>query len=258
MSDQPICVLIHGPSGSGKTQVARTIATSEGVQRLERINNTNVIWDYKALSSPLGELFTTKTTIKGDDEESRQLWMILHILEDLFPYNSISFGELYNLIMAIYAYPLELKTNDQGDLVRDRNFMTNVADMCHALYFNPFAKHLIRKIRAESSLSDVIDGNPSQRIIVVPDLRLVRELEAFEQSDFSLIKIKFDISHDLQVERLIKRDSDPLTPEQLQHETQLSEFHDDDFDIVIKADNLSLADQISMTKDYIIQQSQLK
>ncbi len=256
MNENIRCILLNGKSGSGKSTVAREFAGQ--VQHLKRpdgTTHTSIHWDHKYLAAPLAILHTIRTDTQGLDAKSRQLWLIHNALTDLFPYGSIDYEELIKLVYDIYEYPMKTIVNEEtGKLVRDRNFMTDVADVCHKLYPNVFAHKLIRDIEADFR---VLDKDPKweetgvrpQYNVVVSDLRLEAELEAFQGKFEKLTLVKFNVSELEARRRLIERDTFALTETQSAHPTQSTVFDNSLFDLVIETDTLSADDVIAMTKD---------
>jgi cytidylate kinase len=258
--DNLVCVLLHGPSGAGKSQTAKLIAAPEGV-RAERIKqHYKTFWDYRSLAAPLGEMHTIKTQTVGADVESRQLWLLHQVFTELFLPTSVDFNDFIELIYDTQAYPLVLKENAHGQVVRDRDFMTRTADACHKLIPNVFAKYLTRSIFQKHrefmrQHEDIIDQ--CKNIVIINDLRLRSELESFlvlEDFGAQVITIRLDVSLLEQDARLLERDNRILTEEQRKHETQISPFTDNDFNLIVNTNDYDLPNQVLLVERFIVDQ----
>lgn len=234
MNENVTCVLLHGRSASGKTETARQVIRG-------RFGTTTVVMDHKQLAAPLRILHSIRTETAGPDSKSRQLWLIHGVLTDLFPYGSVNYEDVIELVYDIYDYPIQTAKNEEGQIVRDRDFMTSVADMIHSLYPNVFADYLVREIKRLAK--DVGEDTPYR--VVVSDFRLEDELNTFKEN-FETIVVNFDVSDTTQAKRLLKRDGQVLTERQKKHPTQQplpTEF----FDYSIDTETLSLDEQIDQT-----------
>lgn len=252
-----ICVLLHGPSGAGKSETAKLIAAPNGV-RSETISSSHkIFWDYRVLAAPLNEMHTIKTNVVGADLEDRQLWLLHDVFVNLFPIGSVNFADFIELIYDTQAYPLQLLEDVHGHHIKDRDFMTFTADACHKLYPNIFATYLSKSIIQNYKAierSQAEDDLLFKNIVVVADLRLVPELETFKDLNCKLITIKLNVSDEEQDIRLLNRDNRVLSESQRKHETQISPFTNQDFDLVLQTDDYDLASQVLNIKDYIIGQ----
>lgn len=248
-----VCVLFNGSSAAGKTQTARGIAAPQGLGLEENYSGTLVSWDFRPLASTLAEMHSIKVDVQGNDYQSRQLWMLHQVLTDLFFPNSVDFDDFIELLYDIASYPLNITYDSNDRMVRDRDFMTTIADACHSLKPNIFANNLTNKILQDFKVfTREHQDLDAKKIVIVPDLRLMPELESFEKIGCKLIKIRFEIPKEVQESRMIQRDGKQLTPKQQAHPTQSFQFDDSLFDLTIDcASGLSLKDQISMTKAFI-------
>ena len=246
------CVFLHGKSGAGKTQTARKIIPpgreNPGVQEGSVLR----MWDHEQLAAPLVALHSIKTDTVGNDSDNRQLWLIDDILGNLFPYATVPYDDLIELVYDIHAYPLVIGSNHDGQAVRDRNFMTYTADRCHELYPNIFADYLARKIQNNYRMLEKEHPEPLVEYnVLISDLRLRPELELFKSKFSDVTVIKLEVSEDIRANRLLERDGWALTNEQLAHPTQSSPFTEDEFDQIVNTDTLSLTDQASMIMQYL-------
>lgn len=248
-------VLLHGPSGSGKSETAKGIAAPEGIILTKEYKDTIVKFDTMALSSPLIEMHSIKRNTQGHNAQDRRLWLLSQIVGEVIPPLNASFEDYIELIYDIESYNLNIKTND-GVEIRDRDFMTGIADMCHSMVKDPFCRHLTNRVRDERRrhLENHTEDKPFHYLVIVSDLRLRRELNYFQNQFQNTILIKLDVDENTQKQRLLNRDGFLLTQNQESHETQTSPFNDEEFDLVVNSRNLSLEDQISMTESYIMNQ----
>ena len=129
------CVLLHGPSGSGKTETAKNIASPTGLKSAFKYKDATILFDHKFLAAPLVDIHTIKTETKGPNEFNRQLWMIHDTLLNVFPPLSIGFDDFIETVYDAQAWDLKIKYHEEK-IVRDRDFMTGFADICHGLLEN--------------------------------------------------------------------------------------------------------------------------
>jgi hypothetical protein len=257
MNENTHIFCFNGISGSGKSECARRIVPSA---HFGTWNKDHIFWDHKQFASTLKELHSIKTTIRGTDAQNRKLWMIDQACREIISPLSLSYEDFIETIYDIVSYPLNLK----GDLgANDRDFMTNVADMMHKLSPNCFAESLARSInldimRVDSEYWEYSDKSiepvpeKATKIFVVSDLRYREELETLKKLDAKVHVVKFDISPEIQRERLLDRDGFMLDGNQLLHPTQISPFTEYDVELIINAGKLNAADQANMMKEYII------
>lgn len=247
-------VLFHGLSGAGKTSTARDIATTDGAINIHHLDNeVTLVWDYRAFAEPLASLHNIKLETTGLNATDRQLWTINQSLLELFGPYTVAYDSFVELVYDAVSWELNIITDNDGNVVRDRDFMTGFADKCHALANNPFARYLARqiKINFKRHLNDIPEGNALQYIVLVPDLRYKAELELIKSMFDNVTTIKLDISPEARDQRLLKRDGKKLTPEQLSHATQVSPFNNSDFDVVISTDSMTQEEQVRIIKEYI-------
>lgn len=269
-------VLFNGPSGSGKTQTAKGVAAPAGVPQQFRRDNHLIRMDHKSLASPLVGLHSIKVRTKGEGAANRQLWLIHDTITDLIPPLSADFTDTMELVYDIQAYPLKVSYKED-EMVRDRNFMTNIADACHNLVHNPFAKRLIREAEKETraaaeEIEQTLTNNPAAygfekgykfeegeevqftNVVLVSDLRLMRELKGFLRTRHTVRTILLKMEETTQRSRLIERDGKNLTEDQKTHETQVFNFEEGKFDLVVNTDTIDLNEQIETVGNYIFEQ----
>lgn len=256
--DNITCVLFHGPSGSGKTETAKMISAPQGLVLTQKYNDQIIISDTIALAAPLIEMHSIKIQTQGANADDRQLWMLHQVFNQLIPTLSCPFDDFIEAIYDAQSYTLNTSETESG-IVRDRDFMTSTADACHELADNPFAKLAVAKIK--NGYTDAMVEHDAESkvhyLVIISDLRLRKEWDQFHESFDNIIKIKLDVSEKIQNKRLMERDNELLESHQLNHETQVSPFDDDEFDLVVKSDQLSLDDQVSMVKEYIFNEMTL-
>ena len=248
------CVLFHGPSGSGKSSVAYALGSAEGLTKVEKFGDKKLIWEHKALSTPLLKLHSARCYTKGENEVDRMLWLVDDVLHNLVPPQSMSYEDFIELIYDVVSFPINPTENEQGQLVRDRNFFTGVADLIHSRVPDgkAFARALAKEISASHSYNKVEYPNEDlQEIFIVSDLRLRPEYEFFKMM-LDPITIQFKVSPETQARRMVERDGRVLTEEQKQHATQISPFKDEEFDLTIDTDNMSVEEQTELVRNYIL------
>ncbi len=248
---QPIYVGFCGPAGSGKTSTAKKIVPGITVSLLSDPSSfPDVIWGHHWLSQPLYEMASTLTELYGEELTDRKLYA-LHDIVNSIMMKRIPYDDLVELVYDIYHMPV-----DNYDGQKPRTFLQTVGDMCRNQYEDCFSNYVKYKIyntyRSECIEYDRHDQDEPWYIGIVEDVRTVREAKMIKDQPNNIL-IKFTASPAVLRDRLLNRDGVDLAPEQASHRTE-NEFNgipDEDFDLILDTDSLSVDDQAEVVYDYI-------
>lgn len=242
-------VLINGKAGAGKTATAKGIVWpgGEGVGTFapRKMGDMTYFMNTYALASPLAEMKRVKTDTTGKNAIERQLWLIDDICDNLFPKFSCAYEDYVELVYDIVAYPLKEDS-------KNRDFYTQIGDRCNELYKHVFIENTIRNIIKDYKIATKDDHEDAIFIPIISDTRLQPELDLFKERFNTVNFIKLDVSEHIRQERLQKRDNEPMRMDQSQHPTASYEFSEGSFDLIVNGDTLDLNDQVSMVRDFIL------
>jgi len=252
----PIIIGLAGRAGSGKTSVAETICPKGSlVSGTGLTEGVSIIWQHIFYALPLYELASIKKNVKGVNEKSRKLYAIHEVLYEIYGGSPIGFVPDYekftNMVMQIEALPIE----PEG--VKPRDFLQKVGDICRnhrSSCFSDWAimksTKLYREYRSDLEEDDVANTFA----VIISDVRFENEADSILKQPNGLVVV-FDAEEKTLNERILKRDGQPLSYEQMNHhsEKQIDNIRGK-ATYIVKTDDMSLEEQSIHTLKLITNQ----
>lgn len=239
--DSPIIVGLAGKAATGKTSVAEAIVPKASFGN----DRDGLIWDHIFFAMPLYEIYSIRTKIQGDNQETRQLYAIHEALYNLYGSSALGkipkYAEFIELVYAIYEEPLD----DFGR--KPRSFLQKVGDYCRHYDPNCLASWGIRKAKEIYLENQASSEKDLPHCILISDVRCKNEAEIILSQPNSLL-IRFDATEDVRRERIFNRDNVYMTNEQMSHSTEqeLDQIPDRLFS-VIESSSMSIEEQTKET-----------
>lgn len=244
--DSPIIIGFAGRAGSGKTSAAEQIVPKGSIETFKN----GIKWDHIFFALPLYELASSRRNIKGEREQSRQLFAIHEVLYDIFGASSIgsipNYDDFVEMVYDLYSLPIE----PEG--YKPRSYLQKAGDICRDFDPDCFTNWGIRKAKSihrkhlidlrSSKKGDLNEEEPPMAI-VISDVRFENEARAILEQPNGIL-VCFDASQEVLDDRLMRRDGGLMSAEQSQHK---SEQYIEDIKkiatIVINTDNLNVEQQ---------------
>ena len=241
---QPIIIGLAGKAGSGKTSVAEEIVPKGSFSTTKY----GVNWDHIFFALPLYELASIRKSIKGFNENNRQLFAIHDVLFDIYGGSSLGivpdYEDFISRVHKIHSLPIE----PEG--VKPRSFLQKAGDICRDGFEDCFAKWGIiksSKLHQRFSKSLEEDSEELPFAVIISDVRFVNEAEAILKQPNGVI-VFYDASQDTLNERLMKRDGKTMSQEQMLHKSEQEvNLVKDMATIKIVTDNMTIEDQANAT-----------
>lgn len=212
--DYPIVIGLAGKAGSGKTSVAEYMVPKGSIET----TLYGMKWDHIFYALPLYELASIKRSIRGFNQESRQLFAIHEVLYDIYGRSPIGTMPDYNTFVSkvkdIYNLPIE----EEG--TKPRSFLQKAGDICRDGYEDCFSSWAITKsMRLYNSYKknlneDIEDELPF--VVFISDVRFVNEAEKILNQPNGIL-ICFDANEDTLNDRILKRDGKLMSSDQKNH-----------------------------------------
>lgn len=246
--EKPIIVGLAGKALTGKTSAAEAL-----VPKARIVNSENgMIWDHIYFALPLYELASVRKMVSGSRAMTRQMYGIHDTLYDLFGGSPISnvpaYEKMIQLVRDIYDLPIE----PEG--IKPRSFLQKAGDLCRAEYTDCFADWAIRKAKSihfdyTRSLQEDVDPFPVT--VIISDVRMINEAEAIKNQENGIL-VCYTASEEVRRERMMKRDGQLMTDEQLNH---ISELQMDEVcamaDLVMDTDDKTIETQAALTSEFV-------
>jgi cytidylate kinase len=246
--NQPIIIGLAGRAGSGKTSVAEHIVPKGSVE----LTKHGIKWDHIFYALPLYELASIRKSIKGFNEDNRQLYAIHDVLFDIYGGSALglvpSYSDLVSRVHEIKNLPME----PEG--VKPRSFLQKAGDVCRKDFEDCFAKWGINK--SGSLYRDYLkslgeEEELMQFVVIISDVRFENEAKAILDQPNGVV-VCFDASDETLNERLIKRDGKGMDPDLASHKSEHGiEAIKNMTKYIINTDNMSIEDQASATIDIL-------
>jgi len=214
--DHPIIIGLAGKAGSGKTSVAEHIIPKGSLESTKH----GVKWDHIFYALPLYEMATIRHSIKGHNQNSRQLYAIHDVLFNLYGGSSIGlipeYLDLVNRVQEIQS----LKIEEEG--TKPRSFLQKAGDICRSNFENCFATWGITKSHQLyrsyiKSLTEEDEELPFA--VIISDVRFQNEAEQILKNPNGIV-VCFDASQDTLNDRLMKRDGKLMDAEHAAHRSE--------------------------------------
>lgn len=244
-SDYPIVLGLAGKAATGKTSVAESLVPKAQINK--PIYN-NIAWDHIFFALPLYELASIKKNTLGQRQKDRQLFAIHEVLYDIFGGSALGtipqYEDFSQLVKDIYNLPIE----PEG--IKPRSFLQKAGDLCRAHDPQCFAKWGIiktSKMFREYMSTQEYTEQETPLCIIVSDVRFENEAAMIAKQPNGII-VCYEASDDVRLERMMKRDGQLMTNEQMMHKSELQmDLVKNYASAIIDTDGLSIEDQSKET-----------
>lgn len=243
-TSQPIIIGLAGKAGSGKTSVAEQIVPKGSFAE----KKFGTYWDHIFFALPLYELASIRRSIKGFNEDNRQLYAIHEVLFDIYGGSSLGiippYEEFIGKVNALHQLPIE----PEG--IKPRSFLQKAGDICRDGREDCFAMWGIMKASKlyrsyYKSLEE--DSVEDPFAVIISDVRFANEAEAILKQPNGIV-VCFDASKETLQDRIYKRDGRLMSDEQLSHKSEQEIMQVMSMaSVIINTDNMSLEDQTLKT-----------
>lgn len=247
--EEPLIVGLAGKAGSGKTSVAENIVPKGSIETTKN----GAKWDHIFYALPLYELSTIRRSIKGFNENNRQLYAIHDVLFDIYGRNPLgkipSYEDFINRVNEIKSLPIE----PEG--VKPRSFLQKSGDVCRKEFEDCFARWGINKAfsihRQYIREAEKSGETPLPYIVLISDVRFPNEAETILNQKNGIV-VCFDASEQTLQERILKRDGTIMDKDLASHRSEQGiDFIKNICTTVVNTDNMSIEDQTSVTIEAI-------
>ena len=252
--EKPVVVGICGKAGTGKTSVGDRLAPPA----MFIDPKSGFVWDHLFLAMPLYELAAIRRKVQGENRKDRILFETHEVLFDLFGrsplYGLPPYEEFVTFVARVVDEPIEYDED-----VKPRSFLQNVGSLCREVDENCFIKNTQRTmIQHFLRYAEAEDTEDCTYVCVVSDVRQPNEAEWVRNQENGIL-LRFDASDAVRAERILDRDGVTLTQEQLNHHTEdIDKIDDNLIDAVINTDELTLSQQVEVTRSHISESLQLE
>jgi len=242
--EMPIIVGLAGKAGSGKTSVAEYFVPKGAID--SKIYGTK--WDHIFYALPLYELASIKKSIKGVNEEDRQLYAIHETLFDIYGGSALglvpSYDNLVSRVKDIYSMPIE------PNGIKPRTFLQKAGDICRKDYEDCFAKWGVAKcvkLYQQYRKSIVEDEEELPFVVFISDVRFFNEAERILKQPNGIV-VCFDADQSTLDNRILKRDGKLMSQEQTSHRSEQEiDLIKEMASYIIRTDNMSIEEQAMET-----------
>lgn len=243
--DYPIILGLAGKAATGKTSVAEHIVPKAQINKpiIE-----NILWDHIFFALPLYELASAKKNTLGQRQKDRQLFAIHEVVYDIFGKSALgsvpSYEQFCELVKDIYNLPIE----PEG--IKPRSFLQKAGDLCRAYDEQCFAKWGIikaSKIFRDHMYTEEYLDNSTPMCVIISDVRFENEAAMIAKQPNGIV-ICYEASDDIRSQRMMKRDGQLMTGEQMNHKSELQiELVKQYSSAIINTDNMSIEEQTKQT-----------
>jgi dephospho-CoA kinase len=242
--EMPIIIGLAGKAGSGKTSVAEHLVPKGAIES----SSHGVKWDHIFYALPLYELASIRRSIKGINEDSRQMYAIHDVLFDIYGRSSIGsipdYEDFVSRVKDIKNLPIE----PEG--YKPRSFLQKAGDICRKDYEDCFSQWGIAKsIRLYQNYhkSLVDDEVELPFAVLISDVRFINEAERILKQPNGIVVV-FDAEEETLNERILKRDGQLMSDEQKNHRSeQQVDAIKDMASVIIKTDGMKIEQQAKAT-----------
>lgn len=242
--EQPIIIGLAGRAGSGKTSVAEHIIPKGSLESTKH----NVKWDHIFYALPLYEMATIRHSIKGYNQNSRQLYAIHDVLFNLYGGSSIGLIPEYMDLVDRAQQIQSLKIEEEG--TKPRSFLQKAGDICRQEFENCFATWGITKShQLYRSYIKSLTGEEEEIpfAVIISDVRFENEAQQILKNPNGVV-VCFDANQDTLDARLMKRDGKLMDAEHAAHRSeQQIEAIKSMATHVINTDNMNIEQQTAAT-----------
>lgn len=236
VKDPPFLIGLHGNMGTGKTYLASHLADPSSPV-VHRPNGKPEVWSHMYFAMGIKRLLNTRLQITGDKAYDRTLYSIHQALIEILGGNPLFGAPRYNdLIQTVYEIQ-ELPVDPNAE--KHRDFMQQVGAKIRAHNKNAWVNYIHKKIQEE-------DSRPEPLVVVLSDVRYKNEADLIKAYGGMLIKLTADA--DTILDRLLDRDGEVPTKEQVQHESEAYKPDDSEFDLVLDTTNRDVIDLVMQVR----------
>jgi hypothetical protein len=243
-TDHPIIVGLAGKAGSGKTSVAEYMVPKGSIETT--LYGTK--WDHIFYALPLYELASIKRSIRGFNQESRQLYAIHEVLYEIYGRSPIGtmpiYDEFISKVKQIYSLPIE----EEG--FKPRSFLQKAGDICRKGYENCFSEWAITKsykINNYHKQNSLEEETQMPLVIFISDVRFVNEAQKILDQPNGFL-VCFDATEETLNDRILKRDGRIMSVDQKNHiSEQQIDIIKSMSNFVIQTDELTIEQQAKET-----------
>lgn len=240
----PIIVGLAGKAGSGKTSVAEYFVPKGAIDT--KIYGAK--WDHIFYALPLYELASIKKSIRGVNEQDRQLYAIHETLFDIYGGSALglvpSYEDLVLKVKNIYNLPIE----PEG--AKPRTFLQKAGDICRSGYEDCFARWGVAKsVKLYQQYVKSLEEDEEELpfVVFISDVRFVNEAERILKQPNGIV-ICFDADQSTLDQRIMKRDGKLMSDEQKNHRSEQEiDLIKEMASYIMRTDNMSIEDQAMET-----------
>lgn len=244
--NEPIIIGLAGKAGSGKTSVAEQIVPKGSIETIRE----GIKWDHIFYALPLYEMSSIRRTIKGINEDNRQLYAIHETLYDIYGNNPLGNIPPYEDFISRVFEIKNLFIEPEG--VKPRSFLQKAGDICRKDFEDCFAKWGVSKsysLYREHLRSMKEEEDRTPYAVIISDVRFINEAETILNQKNGFV-ICFDASEETLQERIFKRDGKFMDPILASHRSeQQIDMIKEISSLVINTDNMSIEEQTYATMD---------
>jgi cytidylate kinase len=241
--NEPIIIGLAGKAGSGKTSVAEQIVPKGSLE----ITREGIKWDHIFYALPLYEMSSIRRTIKGINENNRQLYAIHEALYDVYGSNPLGNIPSYEDFVSRVFEIKNLFIEPEG--VKPRSFLQKAGDICRKDFEDCFAKWGVSKSFSlyREYIKKTSEDERTPYAVIISDVRFVNEAEAILKQKNGVV-VCFDASQETLQDRILKRDGKFMDPILASHRSEQEiEAVKSISSLVINTDNMSIEDQTYAT-----------
>jgi dephospho-CoA kinase len=242
--DYPIVIGFAGKAGSGKTSVAEYLVPKGSIET----TLYGMKWDHIFYALPLYEMASIKRSIRGFNQESRQLYAIHDTLYDIYGRSPIGTIPDYETFVSKVKEIHNLSIEEEG--IKPRSFLQKSGDICREGYADCFSDWAITKSTKlynsyRKNLNEEDDELPF--VVFISDVRFVNEAQKILNQPNGIV-ICFDANEDTLNDRILKRDGKLMSSDQKNH---ISEQQIDTIksmaSLIIPTDDMTIEQQAQAT-----------
>lgn len=242
--ESPIIIGLAGKAGSGKTSVAEHLVPKGSVETF----HYGIKWDHIFYALPLYEFASIRRSIKGMNENTRQMFAIHDVLFDIYGRSALGkipdYENFIERVKSIKNLPIE----PEG--VKPRSFLQKAGDICRDGYEDCFASWGIHKVMKlyqsyYKSLSEDEEENPFA--VIISDVRFENEAEKILIQPNGVVVV-FDADQSTLDERILKRDGKLMDSAQSNHRSEQEiDIIKSMGSVIINTDGMSVEEQAKET-----------
>lgn len=242
--ESPIIIGLAGKAGSGKTSVAEHLVPKGSIET----SSHGVKWDHIFYALPLYELASIRRSIKGFNEDSRQLYAIHDVLFDIYGKSSIgNIPEYDDFVRRVHDIK-DLKIEPEG--IKPRSFLQKAGDICRDGFEDCFSQWgIIKSIRLYQSYYKSLGENEEELpfAVLISDVRFANEAEKILKQPNGVVVV-FDAEQETLNERILKRDGQLMSSEQMNHRSEQEvQIVKEMATHIIKTDGMNIEQQAKAT-----------